>query len=41
MALHMGAATDARAGVLEMAIRLGRKSLKFGAQLGQKLHTFS
>eukprot|EP00913_Durusdinium_trenchii_P022296 g20949.t1 len=36
MALHMGAATDARAGVLEMAIRLGRKSLKILQEVGTK-----
>mmetsp|Transcript_1191 Transcript_1191/g.2416 ORF Transcript_1191/g.2416 Transcript_1191/m.2416 type:complete len:853 (-) Transcript_1191:51-2609(-) len=35
-ALHMGAATDARAGVLEMAIRLGRKSLKLVQEVGTK-----
>jgi len=36
MSLHMGAATDARAGVLEMAIRLGRKSLKILQEFGTK-----
>eukprot|EP00439_Symbiodinium_sp_Y106_P023114 s2557_g2.t2 len=36
MSLHMGAATEARAGVLEMAIRLGRKSLKILQESGSK-----
>eukprot|EP00930_Biecheleria_cincta_P055398 TRINITY_DN4171_c0_g1_i1.p1 TRINITY_DN4171_c0_g1~~TRINITY_DN4171_c0_g1_i1.p1 ORF type:complete len:889 (-),score=248.73 TRINITY_DN4171_c0_g1_i1:44-2431(-) len=36
MALHMGAATDARAGVMEMAVRNGRKSLKILQEVGTK-----
>eukprot|EP00930_Biecheleria_cincta_P055399 TRINITY_DN4171_c0_g2_i1.p1 TRINITY_DN4171_c0_g2~~TRINITY_DN4171_c0_g2_i1.p1 ORF type:complete len:858 (-),score=238.66 TRINITY_DN4171_c0_g2_i1:73-2646(-) len=36
MALHMAAATDARAGVMEMAVRNGRKSLKILQEVGTK-----
>lgn len=37
-ALHMGASTDARAGVMEMAVRQGRKSLKLLQEVGTKKH---
>eukprot|EP00931_Biecheleriopsis_adriatica_P072686 TRINITY_DN47103_c0_g1_i1.p1 TRINITY_DN47103_c0_g1~~TRINITY_DN47103_c0_g1_i1.p1 ORF type:complete len:859 (+),score=268.15 TRINITY_DN47103_c0_g1_i1:168-2744(+) len=40
-ALHMGAATEARAGVLPMAIRLGKKALKLYQEVGTKKHQMS